>query len=151
MYPWKPLKLYKFLVRNRNGQISRRLEITTEQITPLSARVYSTYRNCPDEVGRKGAVLATSIADTYGIGIVAVPKPNIIGEGLMPVLAAGQIGLILTQNNPLLNMRISDENLIGNNPLAICAPGEPPYVPQPDHSKKEQYQQTTCKSMECET
>jgi LDH2 family malate/lactate/ureidoglycolate dehydrogenase len=121
-------RLESIVERIRNGQISRRLEITTEQITPLSARVYSTYRNWPDEVARKGAVLAASIADTYGIGIVAVPKPNIIGEGLMPVLAAGQIGLILTQNNPMLNMRISDENLIGNNPLAICAPGDPPFL-----------------------
>lgn len=109
-------RLESIVERIRNGQISRRLEITTEQYTPFSARVYSTYRNWPNEVARKGAVLATSIADTYGIGIVAVPKPNIIGEGLMPVLAAGQIGLILTRNNPLLNTRISDENLIGTDP-----------------------------------
>ncbi|TDF88861.1 Ldh family oxidoreductase [Paenibacillus piri] len=121
-------RLESIVERIRNGVISRRLEITTEQITPLSARVYSTYRNWPDEVARKGAMLAASIADTHGIGVVAVPKPNIIGEGLMQVLAAGQIGLILTQNNPMMNMGISDENLIGNNPLAICAPGEPPFL-----------------------
>ncbi|MFC3770983.1 Ldh family oxidoreductase [Paenibacillus sp. GCM10012303] len=121
-------RLESIVERIQNGQISRRLEVTTEQITPISARIYSTYRNWPDEVARKGAVLASSIADTYGIGIVAVPKPNIIGEGLRPVLAAGQIGLIITQNNPLLNMRISDENRIGNNPFAICAPGEPPFL-----------------------
>ncbi|WP_317259368.1 Ldh family oxidoreductase [Paenibacillus baimaensis] len=38
------------------------------------------------------------------------------------------MGLIITQNNPLLNKGITDLNVIGNNPLAICAPGTPPFL-----------------------
>lgn len=104
------------------------MELTVERVTPVSARVLSTYRNRPDEVARKAAELAVRMADAHGIGIVAFPKPNIVGEGLKPVWSAGLVGLLLTQNAPLLNLGVSKENRIGNNPLALCAPGDPPFV-----------------------
>jgi LDH2 family malate/lactate/ureidoglycolate dehydrogenase len=127
-FPRGTARLESIIDRINSGIVTKQLEVTTEHITPISARVFSTYRNWPDEVARKGASLASSLADTYGIGIVAVPKPNIIGEGLKPILSANQIGLIITQNNPLLNKGITDLNVIGNNPLAICAPGTPPFL-----------------------
>lgn len=127
-FPRGTARLESIIDRINSGIVTKQLEVTTEHITPISARVFSTYRNWPDEVARKGASLASSLADTYGIGIVAVPKPNIIGEGLKPILSANQIGLIITQNNPLLNIGITDLNVIGNNPLAICAPGTPPFL-----------------------
>lgn len=88
----------------------------------------STYRDWPDEVARKAAELAVRLAEEHGIGIVACPKPNIIGEGLKPVWSAGLVGLVLTQNAPLLNRGLSKENAVGNNPLAVCAPGDPPFL-----------------------
>lgn len=127
-FPRGTPRLESIVDRLKQGVLSRKLELAIEHPTPISARVWSTYRNWPDEVARKGAELAVRLAEEHGIGAVAFPKPNIVGEALKPVWSAGLIGLLLTQNAPLLNMGVSKENLIGNNPLAICAPGEPPFL-----------------------
>lgn len=46
-----------------------------------------------------------------------------------PILKARLVGIVFVQNAPLLHSRrLAAHNLVGNNPIACCAPGEPPFV-----------------------
>jgi LDH2 family malate/lactate/ureidoglycolate dehydrogenase len=48
---------------------------------------------------------------------------------LDPIVDARLLGLVLVQNAPLMHARgLAARNVVGNNPLACCAPGNPPFV-----------------------
>ena len=121
-------RLPLILDRIAAGTLTTRLDVEVQLPSPLSARVFSTRRNWPDQVGIKAAELACTIASKHGASFVAFPKPNIAGAVLPPVIDAGMIGAVFVQNAPLLNYQLALENLVGNNPLAFCAPGDPPFL-----------------------
>lgn len=111
------------------GWLNTRLDLHIEQLTAVSARVAAPYRQWPDQVGQAAAALAVDLAQQHGIGLVAFPKPNVVGAVLEPTIRAGMLGLAVVQNAPLLNYPgIARRNLVGNNPIAFCAPGDPPFV-----------------------
>lgn len=105
------------------------LETRTEKSTTLSARVRAPRRHWPDQVGQHAAVLAAGMASEHGIGLVAFPKPHVVGAVLEPVVGAGMLGAVFVQNAPLMNHPgAAPRNLVGNNPFAFCAPGDPPFL-----------------------
>ena len=110
------------------GVLDRTLCIQSETITAISACVSAPSRHWPDQVGIHAAQEAVSLAQDHSIGLVAFPKPSIVGAVLKPVVSAGFLGIVLVQNTPRLNGRISVDNCVGNNPIAICAPGDPPFL-----------------------
>lgn len=123
------VRLPSILERIESGKLPRFLQIERQMVTSISGKVFTNEeRNWPDQVGIDAAKLSSEIALEYGIGVVACPKPNILGEVIRPISNAGQVGMIFLQNSPLLNLNVSSENVIGNNPIAITAPGEPAFL-----------------------
>jgi LDH2 family malate/lactate/ureidoglycolate dehydrogenase len=121
-------RLPSILDRIAAGMLMPHLHVQVQRLSPLSARVTSTSRNWPDQVGIKASELACTIASEHGAGFVAFPKPDIAGAVLQPVIDTELLGMVFVQNAPLLNYQLSSENLVGNNPLAFCAPGNPPFL-----------------------
>ena len=122
-------RLPAVLGRVDSGDLGMSLDVRGERLTALSARVRAPHLHWPDQVGRHAAELAAVMAGEQGIGLVAFPKPHVLGATLEPVLDAGMMGLVLVQNAPLINHPgVASRNLVGNNPLAFCAPGDPPFL-----------------------
>ncbi|QBD74677.1 hypothetical protein EPA93_01195 [Ktedonosporobacter rubrisoli] len=121
-------RLPSILEQVEAGTMSRRLDLRIERPSPMAARIFASRRDWPDQVGVKAAELAMQIAQQHGVSFVAFPQPHILGALLQPVLEAQYIGMVLVQNEPLMNYGTAPENLVGNNPLAICAPGNPPFI-----------------------
>ncbi len=122
-------RLPDVLDRVGSRELGMRLDAPAEKLTVLSARVWAPRRHWPDQVGQRAAALAAEMAGESGIGLVAFPKPHVVGAVLGPVLDAGMIGVVSVQNAPLMNHPgVASGNLVGNNPLAFCAPGDPPFL-----------------------
>jgi len=121
-------RLPDVIERVERGTWPRTLIIETERPARLSARVWSGSGGWSDQVGRRAAALAAEIAESEGIGAVACPNPSIAGELLRPIVSAGQVGVVLVQNPPMLGSGQGGPNYVGNNPIAVGAPGDPPFV-----------------------
>lgn len=111
-----------------SGEMGSTLQVEVEAITPVSARINAPEGHWRDQVGIYAAGEALRLAQQQGIGLVACPKPAIVGAILEPVMEAGYIGFVGVQNTPLMNTGLSACNHVGNNPIAICAPGAPPFL-----------------------
>lgn len=114
--------------RVASGQWPNRLAVQVERPANLSARVTSERGGWPDQLGRRAATIASEIAKTEGAGIVACPSPTIAGALLQPIIAAGQIGIVMVQNPPMLGSGQGGPNFVGNNPIAVGTPGDPPFI-----------------------
>jgi LDH2 family malate/lactate/ureidoglycolate dehydrogenase len=117
------------LERVESGDLGPRLDVASERLGPMSARVRAAPRHWPDQVGQYAAGLAVGLAREHGIGLVAFPKPSVVGATLGPVVEAEMLGAVVVQNAPLMNHPgVAARSLVGNNPIAFCAPGDPPFL-----------------------
>lgn len=122
------------LRRLESGDLPGRLELVVEPNGPLAARVHgrvdgvAQLEGWQDQIAARAAREAADRAAVHGIGVAACPKPVVLGQALDPIINAGQVGAVLVQNRPLLRAAGDPTpNLVGNNPLAVGAPGEPPF------------------------
>lgn len=114
--------------RVASGQWPRRLSFQVERPARLSARVTSEAGGWSDQVGRRAAEVAAEIAAAEGVGIVACPNPSIAGELLRPIIIAAQVGIVLVQNPPMIGSGQGGRKFVGNNPIAVGAPADPPFI-----------------------
>lgn len=122
-------RLPDVLGRVESGELAPHLDVRVERPTPVSARVSAPPRHWPDQVGRFAAGLAVGVARERGVGLVAFPKPGVVGAALGPVVEARMLGAVFVQNRPLMNLPgVAPRNLVGNNPVAFCAPADPPFL-----------------------
>lgn len=122
-------RLPGILERVGSGELGRRLELGVGRPSALSVRVSAPAGHWPDQVGQSAAALAVDVAAEHGVGLAAFPKPHVVGATLKPVVESGMLGAVFVQNRPFMNHPgVADRNLVGNNPFACCAPGDPPFL-----------------------
>ena len=126
------MRLPGYLDRLRRGLINPRPQLEPKRVTPVAASL--------DGQDGFGFVIATramdeavAMAETYGIGIVAVRRSTHFGmaaQYILQAIEAGYMALVFTNASPSMPPWGGREALLGTSPFAAGAPGgrEGPFV-----------------------
>ncbi|EKD14047.1 uncharacterized protein L3040_007949 [Drepanopeziza brunnea f. sp. 'multigermtubi'] len=119
------MRLEPYIQRIRAQALDPRAEPTLSQITPAVAHVDG--HNAFGFLGaHMGMCAAIAMAQTLGIGMVAVKRSNHFGMSawlVQQAIDAGMMSLVFTNSSPALPVWGGREKLMGVSPIACGAPG----------------------------
>ncbi|KAK4100578.1 Malate/L-lactate dehydrogenase [Parathielavia hyrcaniae] len=114
-----------YLARIRNGVLNPKAEPTLTQVTPVVAQVDGN-NGFGFPAAHRAMEAATTMAQTFGIGMAAVKHSNHFGMSAWLVrqaINAGMISLVFTNSSPALPAWGAKTKLMGVSPIACGAPG----------------------------
>ncbi|KAK5704831.1 hypothetical protein LTR97_001940 [Elasticomyces elasticus] len=125
-------RIPSYMARIRQGVLDPKAQPTLQQITPAVAQVdaHNAFGFVAAHMGMKSA---STMAQTFGIGMVSVKHSNHFGMSAWLVQQAideGMMSLVFTNSSPALPVWGGREKLMGVSPIACGAPGgnEKPFI-----------------------
>lgn len=126
------MRLPGYLDRLRRGLANARPQLEPKRITPVAASL-DGQDGLGFVVATRAMAEAIAMAETYGIGIVAVRRSTHFGMAasyVLQALDAGYMSFVFTNASPAMPPWGGREAILGTSPFAAGAPGgrEGPYV-----------------------
>jgi LDH2 family malate/lactate/ureidoglycolate dehydrogenase len=119
-----------YLDRLRRGLINPRPALVPQRVTPVAAALDGE-NGFGFVVGTRAMSEAIEIARDYGLGLVCVRRSTHFGMAasyVLQALDAGLISLVFSNASPAMPPWGGRKALLGTNPFAAGAPGNPPFL-----------------------
>jgi LDH2 family malate/lactate/ureidoglycolate dehydrogenase len=119
-----------YLDRLRRGLINPRPALVPQRITPVAAALDGE-NGFGFVVGTRAMNEAIEIAREYGLGLVCVRRSTHFGMAasyVLQALDAGLVSLVFSNASPAMPPWGGRKGLLGTNPFAAGAPGNPPFL-----------------------
>jgi LDH2 family malate/lactate/ureidoglycolate dehydrogenase len=119
-----------YLDRLRRGLINPRPVLVPQRVTPVAAALDGE-NGFGFVVGTRAMNEAIEIAREYGLGLVCARRSTHFGMAasyVMQALAAGMLSLVFSNASPAMPPWGGRKALLGTNPFAAGAPGDPPFL-----------------------
>jgi LDH2 family malate/lactate/ureidoglycolate dehydrogenase len=119
-----------YLDRLRRGLINPRPALVPQRVTPVAAALDGE-NGFGFVVGTRAMNEAIEIAREYGLGLVCVRRSTHFGMAasyVLQALDAGLVSLVFSNASPAMPPWGGRKGLLGTNPFAAGAPGNPPFL-----------------------
>jgi LDH2 family malate/lactate/ureidoglycolate dehydrogenase len=119
-----------YLDRLRRGLINARPALLPQRVTPVAAALDGE-NGFGFVVGTRAMNEAIEIAREYGLGLVCVRRSTHFGMAasyVLQALDAGLVSLVFSNASPAMPPWGGRKGLLGTNPFAAGAPGNPPFL-----------------------
>lgn len=117
-------RIPSYMARVRQGVLDATVFPTLEQLTPVVAQV-DGHNGFGFPAAQMAMESATTMAQTFGIGMVSVKHSNHFGMSawlVQQAIDAGMMSLVFTNSSPALPVWGGKEKLMGVSPIACGAP-----------------------------
>jgi LDH2 family malate/lactate/ureidoglycolate dehydrogenase len=126
------MRLPGYLDRLRRGLINANPKLEPKRVTPVAASL-DGQDGFGFVVATRAMAEAIAIAETYGVGVVAVRRSTHFGmaaQYVLQAIEAGYMSLVFTNASPSMPPWGGREAMLGTSPFAAGAPGgrEGPFV-----------------------